>query len=461
MKIYDKPIQRLASSQPAFLASPLSTIALLLALLGTVPVPLLVSTVQGADMVEPGEIRADHPLWILDHATNEGVRVSDLDTSGLASLQAHGAGKFQTPRPAGYSPAQVRRAYGFDQLRNDGRRQTIALTLGYDYPNAAADLRTFIETFKLKMLYGLPGRPPCTVAVGPHPCFQVVYARGTQPPFDDFWALEGALDIQWAHAIAPGADLLLVEGMDNTLGELFNAVDVAVSGGASVVSMSWGAPEFPPESVFDHHFYDPAGVTFVAGSGDSGNPGMYPAASPYVVAAGGTRLPLDRRGNRTGPETAWSGSGGGISLYEPLPSYQSDYPIPATGGYRGFPDVSYNADPVTGFAVYDSHGFAGQSGWMVIAGTSAAAPQWAALIALANERRNGDNLSSDNLLSSPLYDAAKQQKWYSPFYGAYLDVKSGSNGPCGVVCTATRGYDFVTGLGSPNAGKLVEELAVY
>jgi subtilase family serine protease len=246
--------------------------------------------------------------------------------------------------------------------------------------------------------------------------------------------------------------------MNNTLGELYNAVDVAVDCGASVVSMSWGTPEFSAESVFDHHFYDPAGVTFVASSGDNGNPGLYPAASPYVVAVGGTRLPLDRRGNRAGPETAWSGSGGGISPYEPLPSYQSDYPIPATGGYRGYPDVSYNADPVTGFAVYLSHPYNGVSGWVVLGGTSAGTPQWAALIALANERRNGDNLSSDNLLSSPLYDAAKQQRWYY-HYGAYLDVKSGSNGACGAVCTATRGYDFVTGLGSPNAGKLVAELA--
>lgn len=462
MKNCEKPTQRLASALSAFSASLPATIALVLALLGAVPMPLLVSTVQGEEVVDPGEIRADHPLWILDHATNEGVRVSDLDTSGLARLRAHGAGQFQTPRPAGYSPAQVRRAYGFDGLRkgNDGKGQTIAIIIGYDYPNAAADLRTFIETFKLKMMYGLPGRSPCTVADGPHPCFQVVYAQGTPPPFDELWGLESVLDIQWAHAMAPGADLLLVEGMDDTFVELFKAVDLAVNLGASVVSMSWGAPEGSAELLFDDHFYDPEGVTFVASSGDYGNGIYYPATSPYVVAVGGTKLPLDRRGNRTGPETAWSGSGGGISQFEFLPDYQSDYPIPATDGYRGVPDVSYNADPVTGFAVYYSYGYAGQAGWLVVAGTSAGAPQWAALIALANQRRNGDNLSSDNLLSSPLYDAAKQHGWYY-HYGAYFDVKSGSNGTCGAVCTATRGYDFVTGLGSPNAGKLVAELADY
>src|SRR4029077_5163287 len=136
--------------------------------------------------------------------------------------------------------------------------------------------------------------------------------------------LESALDTQWAHAIAPGADIWLVEANSNGLADLFSAASVAQTFG-SVVSMSWGTPEFFGEDIFDV-FFDHTGVTFLASSGDAGNPGIYPAASPFVIGVGGTTLRLDRRGRRT--ETAWINSGGGISPFEPEPGYQSTYPIP-------------------------------------------------------------------------------------------------------------------------------------
>lgn len=424
--------------------------------LGGVPSPAVLPTAQSAQQEQEEDIdqlRAHSPAWVWDHASREGYRVRDV-----AEIAKSGGyvGQLATTGPAGYSPRQVRHAYGFDKLDNDGAGQIIGIVSAFDYPNAAADLKTFIKSFRLKMMNGLPGRAPCTVAAGPHPCFQVVFAQGTQPAFNEGWALESAIDIQWAHAIAQGADILLVETADNTFGNLFQGVDVAVILGASVVSMSWGAPEIPPESVFDHHFFDPAGVTFVAGSGDSGNPGLYPAASPFVFAVGGTSLPLNRRGNRTAKETAWSGSGGGISASEPEPGYQSTFPIPDTMGQRAYPDVAYNADPATGVSVFDSHGFAGATGWFRMGGTSISAPQWAGLIALANElRRRAGNLSSDNLVNSPLYDAAMGRRYRRN----YRDVTSGGNGACGAVCTAAEGYDFVTGLGSPKADRLVKALA--
>jgi len=245
---------------------------------------------------------------------------------------------------------------------------------------------------------------------------------------------------------------LLVETLTNSFSNLLEGVDFAVSQGASVVSMSWGTSEVSFEASGDYHF-DHTGVTFLASSGDTGNQGFYPAASPFVIAVGGTRLPLDKKGNRTGPETAWIGSGGGISPFEPEPGYQFTYPIPDTMGYRGYPDVAYNADPDTGVSVYDSNGEAGQFGWFILGGTSASCPQWAGLIALANQLRHGANLSSNNVVNSPLYDAARKD-----YSDNYFDIRSGSNGSCGFVCKARRGYDFVTGLGSPKADELVEEL---
>src|SRR5205823_6642705 len=126
------------------------------------------------------------------------------------------------------------------------------------------------------------------------------------------------------------------------------------------------------------HFNKP-NVTFTASSGDSGAGVEWPAASPYVVAVGGTSLYLDGSNNR-GSESAWSGSGGGISSYYSQPSFQTGW---QTSTKLGVPDVSYDADPNTGVEVYDSV----NGGWFVVGGTSAGAPQWAALVALANELR--------------------------------------------------------------------------
>jgi subtilase family serine protease len=418
-----------------------------------------VSTAQSAAQQDLSELRAEPPTWIFDHRSQKGFRVKDkiraAEKTNLANRTdvSEEAGQLSTSGPAGYSPAQIRRAYKFDELDKDGKGQIIGIPNAFHYPNAAADLKKFITTFQLKTMYGLPGKKPCTVAAGPHPCFQVVYARGVQPAFDELWALETVLDIQWAHAIAQGADILLVEASSNSFVDLFQAVNVTTNLGATVVSMSWGGLEFPEQVIFEPLF-DLNGVTFIAAAGDNGNPGSYPAASPFVIAAGGTSLFLDRKGNRTAPEKAWSGSGGGISQYFPEPEYQYTYPIPDTFGYRGIPDVAYNADPATGFSVYDSSPIFAAAPWLVIAGTSAAAPQWAGLIALANQLRHGDNLSSNNVINSPIYEAARRD-----YRDNFFDIKSGSNGACGSVCTAVRGYDFVTGLGSPRAGELVPALA--
>ncbi len=375
-----------------------------------------------------------------------------------------------TTSAQGYSPTQIRSAYGFDLLSQNGTGQVVGIVDAFNDPTAASDLATFITTFSIAPMYGLgpSGLGACTVAAGPHPCFQKVFAQGNART-NDSWALEISLDVQWAHAIAPSADILLVESRDNRLGNLLGAVITAVNDGAHVVSMSWGASEFLGENNYDSYFSD-NGVTFVAASGDNGNGILWPAVAPDVVGAGGTTLPFTCPSGQTScapingtvnpsGETAWSGSGGGISAYESEPSYQSSYAtnnptygaaLGTTGGRRGVPDVAFDADPGTGVSVYDSTPYNGQTGWWQVGGTSAAAPQWAGLIALADQAHM-TSLSSNNLASSPEYNAAANAVYTTN----YRDISSGINGTCGSVCTAGTGYDFVTGLGSPQANNLV------
>ncbi|WP_334042279.1 S53 family peptidase [Burkholderia ambifaria] len=365
-------------------------------------------------------------------------------------LHLHGPAK---RNPVGLSPQRIRGFYGFDQLPArgyGGDDQVIAIVDAYDNPNVEADLRLFSSTF---------GLSPCA---SPR-CFTKVYATPDKrpPPPDALWALESSLDVQWAHAIAPNARIVLVEAASSSLDDLMSAIALATTPapagpGAKVVSISWGSPEFLAETQFDGQFASANGVSFVAGSGDGGNGIDYPAASPYVLSVGGTSIATDASGAYAG-ETAWAGSGGGQSTIEPEPTYQSNLGIPSDSvGLRGVPDVAYHADPASGFAVYDSYGYAGQSGWFVVGGTSAGAPQWSALIAIANSvriARGKTTLNAVGAIHTVLYGLAS-----SAYATNFRDIVSGSNGACGTLCTATAGYDYVTGLGRPMAVNLVQAL---
>jgi subtilase family serine protease len=207
-----------------------------------------------------------------------------------------------------------------------------------------SDLDQFCATF---------GIPTTTV--------KVYYPQGV-PHSDSGWALETSLDVEWAHAIAPGARIVLVVAASDRLSDLLSAVDYAVTLCAKQVSMSYGGSEFWNETSYDFLFNRPD-VTFVASSGDNGAGVSWPAASPYVVGVGGTTLSLGYYGNIIS-ETAWSGSGGGISAYESRPAYQDGW-HGALG--RVVPDVSYAADPNTGVAIYMSD-YHGQRGWLTAGG---------------------------------------------------------------------------------------------
>ncbi len=341
--------------------------------------------------------------------------------------------------PSGLTPQQVSTAYGFSAISAQGQGQTIAIVDAFDDPRIEADLAVFSKQF---------GLPACTTKNG---CFKKIYAKKKKPPTDAGWSGEIALDVEWAHAMAPQAKIILVEAASDSTADLYQAVQVAVQSGANVVSMSWGGGEDSSQTDYDKIFNNP-NVTFTASSGDSGAGTIYPAASPYVLAVGGTTLSIDSYGNYQG-ETAWSGSGGGVSSVEAWPTYQSNLPIPQSNNMRGVPDVAYNADPQSGFSVYSSVPGDGGTGWQVVGGTSAGAPQWAALVAVANSALNTNIGGSLNAL---LYAAANPTTGnYSYFFN---DITSGSNGDCDYYCSAQQGYDYVTGLGSPEVANLINEL---
>jgi len=363
--------------------------------------------------------------------------------AGYARPPFHIKGNARTA-PTGLSPAQTRHAYGFDLVANQGAGQTIGIVDAYDDPNIESDLGVFDTQF---------GLPACTSGNG---CFQKIYAAGSKPRANAGWALEISLDVEWAHAIAPQAKIILVEAATNSFANLLSAVDVAVQHGASVVSMSFGGSEFSSETSNDSHF-SVNGVTFTASSGDSGNGVEFPAASPGVLAVGGTTLTIDSNGNYVS-EAAWSGSGGGQSAYEAEPFFQANYPIPNDpNGKRGVPDVAYDANPSSGFSVYDTVKYNGQSGWFQVGGTSAGAPQWAALLAIVNSMRVTAGMATLNGTDTAVYNVAAAATYSTNYH----DISSGTNGTCGTLCTATTGYDYVTGLGSPQARNVINALANY
>jgi subtilase family serine protease len=358
-----------------------------------------------------------------------------------------------TPPTTAYTPQQIRHAYGVDQIAfsgivGDGTGQTIAIVDAFDDPkfvNSTDPNFVNSDLHQFDLQFGLPDPPS----------FQKVdQTGGTNYPGTDptgNFETEIALDVEWAHVIAPNANIVLVEANDSTGDNLFQAASFAASiPQVSVVSMSFGSGEFTDETQLDSIFTTPAGhqgVTFLASTGDSGAPGGYPAYSPNVVAVGGTSLTADAAGNYIS-ESGWSGSGGGISQFEPQPSYQNGVVTQSTT-QRTIPDVSMVADPNTGVAVYDSFNNPPSSGgpWIQVGGTSLACPLWAGLIAVADQGRvqfgkttlDGPSQTLPMLYSMPASD--------------FNDITTGNNG-----FAAGPGYDLVTGRGSPTA-QVVLDLA--
>jgi subtilase family serine protease len=350
--------------------------------------------------------------------------------------------------PSSLTPAQVQTAYGFNLVSQTGTGETIAIVDAYDDANIASDLATFDNQF------GLPG----TTAAGVSAFFSKINENGGSklPAANPAWATEISLDVEWAHAIAPGAKIVLVEASTSSFADLFKAVDTASSKtvGAQVVSMSWGGNEFSGESGYDSNFAGHTGIVYIASSGDD-DYSSYPAASPYVLSVGGTSLYTTNASGAYGSEKAWDYSGGGESVVpinwwgdyvvgEAEPAYQTSV---QNTGVRITPDVAYNADPNTGFAVYDSVAYAGYSGWQQYGGTSAGAPQWAGLVARVDQGRTAAGkaaLDGPTQLLPTLYTLSS-----SNFHSPTTD-DSGT--------LTFNGYNSYTGLGSPVANVLIPNL---
>jgi len=319
--------------------------------------------------------------------------------------------------PRGFLPADLQAAYGLTSIAaSSGGSATIAIVDAYDAPTAEADLGVYRAKFSL---------PACTTANG---CFRKVDQNGgtSYPKADGGWAQEISLDLDMASAICPKCKILLVEAKSAYFTDLALAVNRAASMGATVISNSYGGPEYASEAN-DQSAYNHPGIAVTVSSGDAGYGVEFPAASQYVIAVGGTSL-RKASGGRGWSETVWAGAGSGCSAYITKPSWQKD----AGCSRRTVADVAAVADPNTGVAVYDSYSYRGSSGWMQFGGTSAAAPIVAAVYALSG----GTTTAAQSL------------------YGAsgLFDVTSGSNGSCGgsYLCTGVSGYDGPTGNGTPN-----------
>ena len=431
-------------------------------------------------------------------ASSRGVR-SATHTGALASLNARLSTRFVkasdppptddfcrslTPSSPCYSPQEIRHAYGVDSLTNAGDTgvgQTIVIIDSFGSPTLASDLASFDAG------YGLPAPPSLTVL---SPLGTVPY----DPTNGDMvnWAFETTLDVEWSHAMAPGASIVVltspvsetegVQGMPEFASLVKYALDHHLG---QIISQSWGATEntlFSPEGrqVIDSFeaLYTRAvqqHVTVLASSGDTGstnydlNMNLYPmpvvgfpASSPLVTSVGGTSLYADDQGNYQS-ETVWGSpvgpfgycgaGGGGVSQVFGEPLYQrlvSRSQQALLGNHRGIPDVSWLADPCQGILTYNSF-IPGGEGWYFIGGTSEGSPQWAGLVADLNQLAHRPL----GFLNPYLYELGV-------LHAGFHDVTVGNNADLDTTVPgydAVPGWDLATGWGSPNIGQMLRRIA--
>ena len=282
--------------------------------------------------------------------------------------------------PAGYSPSQLQSAYSIaSAAAASGSGETVYIVDAYDYPTAQADLNVY------RSQYGLP-------ACGSG-CFTKVNQNGAASPLppaagSSGWDVEEALDIDMVSAICPLCHITLVEASSASKSALYTAENSAVSLGAKFVSNSWGGDEYSGEASDASTYFNHPGVAITVSAGDS--PGTeFPAEAEYVTAVGGTTLSTASN-SRGWSESLWPESGGGCSAYETAPSWQSSSVTHCSK--REDNDVSADADPNTGAAIYNSYS---QAGWLEVGGTSEGSPIIASVYALAGTPATGSYPSQD------------------------------------------------------------------
>lgn len=387
-----------------------------------------------------------------------------------------------------FGPSAIRAAYGTDQLLNagfDGTGQTIVIIDAFGSPTIDADLADF------DALFGLPAPPS----------FQQIRMPGA-PPFDPTnndqvgWTVEIALDVQWAHAIAPGASIILVAGASDSFDDLLAAQNYAIDNRlGSIMSESFGGSELglissadglailQQEELSYKHAREAKMSVFVS-SGDSGAAGVfngviqrvpqYPATSSFVTTVGGTALRFGTPTNAAPAapcpncpggiagtyqsESVWDERGGaggaGVSAFFELPNFQQHLPkanLSAIGGNRAYPDVAYHAAAAGGVIVHIGTIAPAANAFFLVSGTSSGTPQWAGLAAIADQIA-GHPLGE---LNKKLYRLGRQGALNALMH----DITVGNDNFAGVLgFPAAKSWDQVTGWGSPNAG-LIQSLA--
>ena len=379
----------------------------------------------------------------------------------------HGYSQFRAYSNLVLQPSDVRSAYQMTNLTSStnefdqGAGQTIYIIDAYHHSNIASDLAYFNSRFGLPtcsnttlsasaILPILSSTGGCTLTIA--------YANSTggklsntAPVTNNSWATEIATDVEWAHATAPKANIVLIEAVDASLGSLVSAIQLANQMGPGIVSMSFATPEGSWATSYESSLFAGTGITYVAAAGDSGSQVNWPAVSSKVIAVGGTTLSWD--GNLSDRnELAWSGSGGGISQYIPMPNYQINTGIGSkySTSMRTVPDVAFNADPRSGQYVYITLPGARSGAWYVIGGTSIAAPQWSGILAVSYSQKiaNRSTQPLNNALNSIYQYVGNIAQTYS---SDLFDVTSGSdaNSSTCTTCDARISYDLVTGWGTP------------
>lgn len=353
---------------------------------------------------------------------------TSLDDLSGPNLPGHGPKPLQSTIK-GYHPSDIQAAYGIPA--NSGSN-AIAIVDAYSDHFIQSDFNTFSQQF------GLPTETSSDITSWSNTHLQVVYAGGTKPAENASWSSEESLDVEWAHAVAPGAKIYLVEAQDNSNAALADAVRVAAQlPNVKQVSMSYGSDSEVAGEQSEDSVYTQPGVVYFASTGDYAGVRGYPSMSPNVVAVGGTKIAI-LSGHVQGL-SAWAQSGAGASTIVPRPSFQNGV-TGAVGNFRGTPDISSVGDPATGVAVYSSF----DDGWIVVGGTSLSTPVCAAI---ANARGNF-SASSPNELSR-LYGQIGQTTLRDVTVGT-INVVDGTNHQLtGEVLRASVGYDLASGLGEP------------
>jgi subtilase family serine protease len=437
------------------------------ALTSTAPAASAASTAAS-----PSAHRTTPAVGVHPHHVYAGKPVARGDQQVLFGCQS------ATADTTCYGPDQIRAAYRIQPLLDkgvNGKGRTIAIIDAYAPPNVQDELDTFTTT------WGLPKAD-----------LEVVNPFGASydetDPNQQSWSAEIALDVEWAHVVAPEAKLRLVVAKTNNDPDISDAIDYAVDHKlGDVVSQSFGEDERclgAELTARDHAAYvrgTKKGITFTASSGDQGSAqptcdgsgyslaASSPATDPLNLAVGGTSLTADPATGTYQSETVWNESipygaagGGGFSRFFGKPAYQRGV-VP--GKYRGEPDVAYNAGINGGVLVFwdPVPGATGDEGFYIFGGTSAGAPQWAGLTALAAQLRH----RSLGLLNDSIYAAARNRKIQNVLFH---DITTGNNAFTvtddngNVVETipgfaAKPGWDAATGFGTPKADRLVPFLA--